>query len=157
MSETPTADNLSAGKTTIYQLTRRHKRHTTRPVRSVREVDGTILTYPTGLATAFTNFFQTKYDIDAYFDCVHALANLIRAEIPSAILNTFETPFTPAEIYIAIYSGERNRAPGRDGLRLEFYKATRTIIHDDLCPISSAIHYEGAITPTKNGDDSLPA
>jgi hypothetical protein len=53
-------------------------------------------------------------------ECVAAFANLIRAELPPDIISTYGSPITPEEIYHAINSGVKNRAPGRDGLSLEF-------------------------------------
>jgi hypothetical protein len=41
-------------------------------------------------------------------------------EIPPSLANALQAPFTPTEIYNALYSGGRNRAQGRDGLGLEF-------------------------------------
>jgi hypothetical protein len=85
--------------------------------------------------------------MDAKFECVYTLAQQIRADVPQTIDNTLETPFTSTEIYNANYSGGQNRAPGRGGLGLEFYKATWTFIWDDICRILNAMFFEGAITP----------
>lgn len=71
-------------------------------------------------------------------------------EKPPSIENTLETPFTPTEIYNAIYSGGRNRAPGTDGRGLEFYKATWAIIREDLCPILNTMFIGAAIAPQQN-------
>jgi hypothetical protein len=59
---------------------------------------------------------------------------------------SYETPFTHTEIHTAITSRGQNRAPGRDGLGLGFYKATWPIIRDDLCLILNDMFFEGPIT-----------
>jgi len=65
--------------------------------------------------------------------------------------NDLETPFTLTEIHNAIFSCGRNRAPGRDGLGIEFYKKkTCAFIRDDLCSIPNAMFFEGTITPLQN-------
>ena len=85
MSDTAAGD-LSGEQPTLYKLICRHKWRATRLVRSVRDSDGIIQTSPAGIASVFTTFFQTKYNsIEADPVCVHALANMIRAELPPAM------------------------------------------------------------------------
>jgi hypothetical protein len=58
---------------------------------------------------------------------------------------TYESPFTLEEVSRVIDSGGKNRAPGRDGLSLEFYKATKTIVGEDLCRILNNMFFDGAV------------
>jgi hypothetical protein len=60
--------------------------------------------------------------------------------------HSYETPFTQTEIHTDITSGDQNRAPGRDGLELGFYKATWPIIRDDVCLILDDMFSEAVIT-----------
>jgi hypothetical protein len=60
---------------------------------------------------------------------------------------TYDSPFTIEEIHHAIDSGGENRAPGRDGLGIEFYRAARNIMGDDLRHILNTMFFDGAITP----------
>jgi hypothetical protein len=104
----------------------------------------------TGIASAFTSFFQHKYHrIDLDNECVAALANLICAELPQDMVHTYESPFASEEIYKAINSGGMNRAPGRDGLSLEFYKTAWPLIGDDLCRIINSVFFDRTITPQR--------
>jgi exonuclease III len=147
MSDTEASNFLIGEQPTLYQLIRRRKRTTTRLVRSVRDGDGVIQTSPMGIAAAFVTYFQTKYAaIEVDITSVQTLAGLIRAGLPPAIEHTYEDPFTLIEIRNAISSGGQNRAPGRDGLGLSFYKATWTTICDDFCLILNAMFFDGAIT-----------
>jgi hypothetical protein len=74
----------------------------------------------TGIASVFTSFFQRKYRRIDPDECVAALANLIRAELPQDMVSTYASPITLEEIHHAITTGGKNRAPGCDGLSLEF-------------------------------------
>ena len=56
MSDTSPADNIPGETPTLYQLIRKHKRRSSRLVRSVRDDTGTIQTSMTGIASAFTSF-----------------------------------------------------------------------------------------------------
>jgi hypothetical protein len=52
-----------------------------------------------------------------------------------------ENPFDLSEIYKAIHSGGQNRVAGRDGLGLEFYKATWATIKEDICLILNHLFF----------------
>jgi hypothetical protein len=129
MLDVAASDNLPGEAPTLYQLIRRHKRRASRIVRSVRDTDDIIQTSPAGIATVFVTFFQEKYqDMNVDLESVQAFANQVRSDRSPLPVPTYESPFTLKEESRAIDSGGKNRAPGRDGLSLEFYKATKTIV-----------------------------
>ena len=114
-------------------------------MRIVRD-NGFVQTSPRGTLT-FT-FLRAKYDnteVDA--ESVRALAEIVRVNRPTNYEDVMENPFNSSEIYKAIHSGGRNRAPSRDGIWLEFYKATWTTIRDDFCSIMNHMLFGGVITP----------
>ena len=63
------------------------------------------------------------------------------------MVDSYEAPFASEEIYQTINSGGTNRAPGRDGLSLEFYKTAWPLIGDDLCRIMNSMFFDSTITP----------
>ena len=150
MSDTFIADNVPGETPTLYQQIRKNKRRAARLIRSVRDDTGTIQTSTTGIASAFTTFFQHKYRrIDPDKENVDALTNLIRTEIPQDMVQTYESSFTCEEIYQAINSGGTNRAPGLDGLSFEFYRKAWPLIGDDLCCIMNSMFFDSTITPNR--------
>jgi hypothetical protein len=79
MLDSADADNLPGETPTLYHLIRRHKRRTTRVVRSIRDTDGAIQTSPAGIASAFVTFFQVKYNtVNVDPECANVFANLVR-------------------------------------------------------------------------------
>jgi hypothetical protein len=113
MSDTEASDLLHGEHPTLYQLIRRHKRNATRLIRNMRDGNGNFQTSPSGIATAFTTFFQAKYtNIEADPVSVQTLATLICTETPRDTDLNNESPFTHTEIHTAITSGGQNRAPG---------------------------------------------
>jgi hypothetical protein len=64
---------------------------------------------------------------------------MIRAELPPEMISTYGSPITPEETYHAITSGRKNRAPGRDGISLEFYKTAWPLIGDENSRIINSI------------------
>jgi hypothetical protein len=81
----------------------------------------------TGIASVFTSFFQRKYRrIDPDNECVAALANLIRAELPQDMVSTYASPITPEEIHHAITTGGKIELRNVMGSALNF---TRRLGH----------------------------
>jgi hypothetical protein len=127
------------------------KRHDARTIRGVRDGNGPIQTSSKGNALAFTTHLRNKYNnTDVDDEYARALAEFVRVERPMVSVDIIENQLDPKEIYNAIQSGWRNRAPGRDGLELEFHKSNCEIILDDLCIILNHMLFGGAITPSKN-------
>jgi hypothetical protein len=113
----------------------------------VRDGEGNIQISPPGIAKSFTRFFQEKYaKIGVDLENVQKLAAHIQTDGSQATGMDYEAPFTLSEIYNAIHSGGHNRAPGRDGLGLGFYKATWEVIREDLGSILNEMFFEGTIT-----------
>jgi hypothetical protein len=61
-------------------------------------------------------------------------------------MSDYESPFTLEEVHQDIDARKKNRAPGRDGLGLEFYRAAKTIMGDDLCRLLNTMIFDGATT-----------
>ena len=110
-----------------------------------------LYTRPHGHCYNLTTFLRTKYtNIDTDPESIRLLAQLIPDTLPTDMTNDLETPFTLTEIHNAISTEGRNRAPGRDGLGIEFYKNTWAFIQDDLCSILNTLFFEGIIIPQQN-------
>jgi len=71
---------------------------------------------------------------------------MVRAEQPPSPMPTYDSPFTTQEIYQALDAGGKNRAPGLDGLSLEYYRAARNIMGDDFRHILNTMFFDGATT-----------
>jgi hypothetical protein len=142
------ADTFEGEQPTLYHLIHMQKRRAARTIRRVRDGNGLIQTSPKGTALAFTTHRRTKYDnINVDDECARALAESIRVERPMISADILENPFDPKELHNAIQSGGRNRALGRDGLRLEFYKANWEAIRYDLCIILNHVFFRGRHHP----------
>jgi hypothetical protein len=118
-----------------------------RLIRSVRDEEGNIQTSQSGIAATFLRFLRTKYEnIAAHQESTRTLASYINRSDSMAIGQVYETFFTHSEILTALNSGGQNRAPGRDGLGLEFYKVTCKVIKYDLCTILNEMFFDGTLT-----------
>jgi hypothetical protein len=80
-------------------------------------------------------------------ECVETMSEAAQLEHPTTYRDILEKPIEQTEIdYKATQSGGRNRAPGRDGLGLEFYTANWTIVREDRCDIVKQMFITGATT-----------
>jgi hypothetical protein len=106
-----------------------------------------ILTSQLGIAETFLRFLQTKYEnIATHQESTRTLASYINRSDSPAMKQEYETFFTHSEIHTSLNSGGKNRAPGRDGLGLEFYKVTWEVIKEDLCTILNEMLFDGTLT-----------
>ena len=55
-----------------------------------------------------------------------------RRELPTAWRDQLERPIFPEELHFAVRKGAKNKAPGSDGIGLEFYKTNWATIKDDI-------------------------
>ena len=62
-------------------------------------------------------------------------------------MDSLERPTTPEEILIALRTGGRNKAPGSDGIGLEFYSTNWETIRTDLHGILNQMFLQKNITP----------
>jgi hypothetical protein len=151
MSDIETSDLLRGEPPTLYQFICRHKRNTTRLVRSVRNGKFIIQTSSTGIATDFITFIQRKHaSIEAESDSVLTLVTSIRPGLPQDLEHSYEAPICQTEIHTPITSAGQTGAPGRDRLGLSFYKATWPIIWDYLCLILNPMLLKGLLSLNKN-------
>jgi hypothetical protein len=61
-----------------------------------------------------------------------------------------ERPIAMEEISSALQIGGRNKAPGSDGIGLEFYKENWATNKDDLCTVMNQIFMEKTINTQQN-------
>ena len=73
---------------------------------------------------AFTSFLRRKYEpIAVDEECVAYIAEAGQRALPTAWRELLEQPISLEEVHIAVRKGGKNKAPGSDGIGLEFYKA----------------------------------
>ena len=77
--------------------------------------------------------------------------------ISSAANTGLEESITMEELFRAVKQGKPNKAPGQDGICLEFMKKTWELIKYDILEVMNNVQRRDNIRPTESCDTSLPA
>jgi hypothetical protein len=74
------------------------------------------------------------------------VAKTIRKISPNTYAELAEQPITLEEIHAALQKGGRKKAPGSDGIGLEFYTTNWKIIKEDIAEILNQMFLQRSIT-----------
>jgi hypothetical protein len=90
-------------------------------------------------------------------ECIERMAEVGRRDLPTAWREQLEQPITPGEVHIDVRKGGKKKAPGSDGLGLEFYKANWATIKEDMGELMNQMFMERRVTATEAWRDRVPA
>ena len=93
---------------------------------------------------AFANHFCNKFQsIQIDEDSARQLLNCDLKEVTNETNTSLEQPITMNELWITIVKGKPHKAPGHDGIGLQFCKRAWEIIKTELLQIVNRMHIEG--------------
>ena len=134
--EDPFLDHLLQGR----------KRKKQRTILHAYDQNGTLKT-TVDILHLFAEHMEQKYDsIPTSADSMRRLLECGLRTIPDGANAVLEEPITTDELSCAVKQGKPNKAPGRDGICLEFYKKTLETTKQDLLDIINDMYTEGQIT-----------
>ena len=147
MLNTEAADRLVCENPTLFQVLRWQKRRSARVVLLVQDEHGHTHTSPKDILHAFTTYFKEKYEpIAVNEECIAAMSG-VGSQAPLASNgDLFKRLIDMDEIRYALRKGKRNKAPGIDGIGLEFYVTNWTTIKEDLCTVLNRMFIEKTFT-----------
>ena len=95
-----------------------------------------------------------KYDhIPSSAESIRQTLDCVLKKLPPIAANIREEPTTLDELRTAVATGKARKAPGCDGISLEFFKITWEVTKQDLLNIMNTKYSNGIITDTqKRGD-----
>jgi hypothetical protein len=97
---------------------------------------------------AFATFLRRKYEpIAVKNECIELMTEIGRTNLPRFWRELLEQPINSKEVYIAVRKGGKKKAPGSDGLGLEFYKANWVTIKDDMSELMNQMFIERKVSP----------
>jgi len=78
------------------------------------------------------------------------MAKTIRKISPITYAKLEKQPITPEETHAAVQKGGRNKAPGSDGIGLEFYTTNWKIIKEGIAEILNQMFLQRSTTRSRN-------
>jgi exonuclease III len=141
-------DRMDIEEPALYHVLKMQKRRTARTSQKVQDPLGHIHETPQGIIQTFARYFNVKYapiEVDA--GAIEEMAKMIRKISPNTYAELEGLPITPVEIHAALQKGGRNKAPGSDGIELEFYKTNWKIIKEDIVEILKQMFPQRSVSP----------
>ena len=123
-------DRFGEEDPSLHHLKKERKRQVQRTVHMIHYKNGSP---QTSSLCVFAEHFKSMYDtIPVSGKCMKRLLICNMSTVPDAANLALEESVTLEEIYHAIKTGKRNKAPGYDGICLEFLKKTWQTTKEDL-------------------------
>ena len=116
-------------------------------ISALRESDGTIVSSPSDLCDSFASFYGSLFSAEATDPSVQAslLANLPSA-LSSEQASQCEGHLTAGECFLALQGMARRKAPGLDGLPMEFYLKFWNVLGVDLVSVLNSCFVSGSLS-----------
>jgi hypothetical protein len=135
---------------TIYHISQIKKAHPANP-RQIIDDEGCVHRNPIGIVHAFANHFKRKYGpIVIHSQTMQRMIDAILPALPSTQIPPDEQTVMLEEIKQAIRKGDKNKAPGPDGIGTAFYKENWETVKD-LCEVLNQMLHETTDTQQNQG------
>ena len=123
------------------------KRSADRWVSALREPDGSIIFSPADLCSSLASFYSELFSSSSTdpVACETLLSNISSTLAPEQA-ELCEGPLSVDECYRALVGMARRKAPGSDGLPMEFYLKFWTVLGQDLVEVLNFCHRSGSLS-----------
>jgi len=112
-------------------------------ITSAIDKDGVTQTTSRGILHTYVEFLQSKYDpIQVDDACVTQMEEAGLRILPLWWRDFLDTPITEEQVKARVSKRASNKAPGREGIRLEFFKFYRGSIEDDTVALFNHIYLD---------------
>jgi len=126
-------DKMDGEEPTLFHVLKRRKSCEAVEIRMIKDRQGIIYTRPQNIMNTFVQYVTQKYEpIDVDDTSIAIMEAAIPQTCPTVYADQLESPITYDEILMALRTGARHKAPGIDGLGLEFYTENWDTIKADL-------------------------
>jgi len=140
-------DRFGEEEPSLHHLIKERKRQVQRTVHMILDKNGSPQTSSLDVLRVFAEHFRSKYDtIPVSGECMKRLMDCNLSKVPDAANLALEEPVTLEEIYQATKTGKPRKAPGYDGICLEFLNKTWETNKEDLLQIVNEMYTEEIIS-----------
>lgn len=137
-----------AGKLLAWRI---KKQQTDRAINSIRTPQGDLTIDPLEINTCFKIFYESLYrsECNQDSDAQETFLDQLQFQLLSDdIKNELDRNITAEELSEAIQNMNSGKAPGPDGLPIEFYKTFKTKLVEPLLNMFKECFLEGTLPPT---------
>ena len=123
------------------------KRAADRWFAALRKPDGTLVSSTSDLCSSFVTFYSSLFSASCTDSCVQdsPLANISTFLSPNQA-SQCEGPLTLSECHSALLGMARRKAPGSDGLLMEFYIRFWEVLGQDLVDVLNTCYASGSLS-----------
>ena len=132
--------------TSIFHLTQGRTRSEARMILEIQVENGNLQTTTTGMLNTFVGHMKRKYGpIQVDDECVDQMVNAGNLRTAQTWGDITDMPFTAEELQTAAHRGTGNKAPGHDGIGMDFFKKNWNIIKGDMLIMFNQMYSTGSI------------
>ena len=123
------------------------KRSTDRLISALRDPDGSIASSPSALCASLRSFYSCIFTASPTDPLIQSsLLRNLTATLPRDQASHCEGSLTPSEVLKALKGMARGKAPGLDGLPMEFYLKFWDVIGPDLVTVLNSCFFSGSLS-----------
>jgi hypothetical protein len=140
-------DDMPEETAKLYHLLQHKRRQETRHVPEVCDQQGRVHSEDVAICSSFAEYFSRQYGpIPSESESTECLIKDLQEEGPLPDVEPFDTPITDSELMAAVKKGARKKAPGHDGLSLEFYESNWDLIQEELLELMNIMLRDRNVT-----------
>jgi hypothetical protein len=130
-------DKLDDEPPSLFHLIKQNKRCEKRTITAIQDIQGEVVMDTAAICTVFETFLQKKYE--------HTEPDSESTQEIVRVIQSMEKPITEEELLAALRT--TNKAPGVDGLGIEFYKMNWETVGPDLLEWMNNMFLHQMVTP----------
>jgi hypothetical protein len=135
-------------RTSLYQLIKAKRRRASTMIGHIADVNGSENDTMHGIMRVFTQHMQLRFSAKTIDEeSMHTIESIRGKTITKEQQQSLKAPITREELRRAIYGGSRNKAPGSDGVSLEFFQETWDEFEDTWLQVFQKMYALGKLTP----------
>jgi hypothetical protein len=143
-------DTIKGEQPSLFHLIKQKQRREERTTCTIQDTQGREITSAQDIAKIFEKHLKRKYEpIKTDDQHTEQMASIIKSRNTSNYAEHLEKPITLEELRMAINKGAPNKAPGADGLGIEFYKTNWGTIGTDMLEVMNHMFIHQKITPNQ--------
>jgi hypothetical protein len=148
MPDTSAQDQLEGEGLTLFHILRVTKRREERTIPHVQNTGGTIRKSHKDILQVFIQHLQNKYEfINVDDSSIKVMLEVIHPPSQLTYADHLHRQISMDEIQSALRTGGKNKAPGSDGICIEFYTAHRDTTKLDLHEVINQMFMQCTVTP----------